>query len=61
VTAHGRHRKAAYSTGAHDVTDVAVIVSCSCGDLFAGDSHEHAHAQWVAHADQAEAANRRDP
>jgi hypothetical protein len=63
--AKARHERAGYSVGNHDLADIAVVVSCSCGDLFAGDSHEHAMAQWDAHAqasaDAAEAAIRPDP
>ena len=61
----GRHARAGYAVGNHDLADIAVIVSCSCGELFAGDSHEHAMAQWDAHAaaavDAAEAEAERPP
>ena len=60
MTAHGDHVRAGYTVGAHDLADIAVVVSCSCGDLFAGDSHEHAMALWERHAERAAMPDRLD-
>jgi len=36
---------------AHKVHDVEVVLSCSCGRCFHGETEQHAIDEWVAHVD----------